>query len=71
MDSELPDPPPPFVRDAVYTNYFQIGTTANEVVLEFGQFHRGETHPRIHTRLVTHPAYAKEFLRTMMEALSL
>ena len=55
--------------EAVYTNYLQAGSTPREVILEFGQFHSGEKSPRIHTRLITHPAYVEEFLRVMAEAL--
>ncbi len=69
MGSEPEDPPLSVPRDAVYTNYLQAGSTAREIVLEFGQHHRGEMYPRIHTRLVTHPAYAEDFLRVMAEAL--
>lgn len=69
MGSESEDSPLSVPRDAVYTNYLQAGSTARELILEFGQHHSGEGSPHIHTRLVTHPAYAEEFLRVMTEAL--
>jgi len=69
MGSESEDPPLSVPRDAVYTNYLQAGSTARELILEFGQHHRGEGSPRIHTKLVTHPDYSEDFLRVIAEAL--
>jgi hypothetical protein len=70
MDPDQEDPLLPMPRDAVYTNYLQAACTAREVILEFGQYHSGEAAPRIHTRLVAHPAYLEEFLKVMVETLS-
>src|SRR6476646_9083259 len=52
-----------------WANYFEVGYNAYEVVLHFGQFyvHNGEVH--WHTRIVTHPVYAGEFLKTLRTSL--
>jgi hypothetical protein len=55
--------------EAQYTNYLQVGSGPHEMILEFGQYHNGEEAPRIHTRLVTHPAYIEEFIRVLAQAL--
>jgi Protein of unknown function (DUF3467) len=45
-----------------YANFFSVGHNAFEVVLEFGQWYEGDAEPRVHTRIVTGPAYAKSLL---------
>ena len=70
MDSETVDSPLYPNRPALYTNYLQTAGTAREIVIEFGMYHDGEETPRIHTSLITHPAYLEEFLRVMVEALN-
>jgi len=52
-----------------YTNYFSVGHNAFEVVLVFGQFYEGNHEPRLHTRIVTGPAYAKKLLEVLDHAL--
>jgi hypothetical protein len=46
---------------ARYANYFSVGHTAFEVIIESGQFYSGDLEPQTHTRIVTSPAYAKMF----------
>jgi hypothetical protein len=70
MDPEPVDPPLYPTRPALYTNYLQAAASAREIVIEFGMYHNGEETPRIHTSLITHPAYLEEFLKVMMEALN-
>jgi len=48
--------------DARYANYFHVGYNAFEVVLEFGQHYEGVERPRMHTRIVAVPKYAKALL---------
>lgn len=69
MDSELEDSLGSAAPGAIYVNYLQAGSTAREIMLEFGQYHSGDKSPRIHLRLVTHPGYVEDFLRVMTEAL--
>ena len=52
-----------------YANFFKVGHNAYEIVIEFGQLYQPESAPRIHTRVVTSPAYARELLRTLEHAL--
>jgi uncharacterized protein DUF3467 len=50
-----------------YANYFQIGHTAFEFVIDFGQNYAGRQ-PRCHTRIVTSPTYARSLLATLTSA---
>jgi hypothetical protein len=51
-----------------YANYFQVGHTAFEFVLDFGQNYANRR-PRCHTRIVTSPTYARALLMTLTAAL--
>jgi hypothetical protein len=46
---------------AVYTNYFRVGYNLTEFVVDFGQLYSDSPEPRLHTRIVTGPLYAKLF----------
>jgi len=52
-----------------YANYFKAGHNAFEVILEFAQFYEGEVLPRVHTRIITSPAYARTFLEVLKDSL--
>jgi len=55
-------------RDGVegkYANYFQIGYNTFEFLLDFGQLYADGRQERIHTRIITSPAYAKELLQVL------
>jgi len=52
-----------------YTNYFEIGFNAHEVILNCGQFYAGDEKPFIHTRLLTSPAYAEALLELLRDTL--
>lgn len=52
-----------------YANYFKAGHNAFEVILEFAQYYEGDPEPRVHTRIVTGPAYAKTFLEVLRDSL--
>ena len=52
-----------------YANYFKTGHNAFEVILEFAQFYEGDAQPRVHTRIITSPAYARTFLEVLKESL--
>ena len=54
---------------ARYANYFSVGHTALEVIIEFGQFYRGDREPQTHTRIVTSPAYASMLLALLGDSL--
>jgi hypothetical protein len=53
----------------LYANYFEVGQTAFEVVLDFGESYRGQDGPPCHTRIVMTPVYAHALLQTLQEAL--
>jgi hypothetical protein len=48
-----------------YANYFKIGHNAFEFVLDFGQSDAENRQPRLHTRIVTSPPYAKALWETL------
>lgn len=52
-----------------YANYFKAGHNAFEVILEFAQFYEGDALPRVHTRIITSPAYARTFLQVLKDSL--
>jgi hypothetical protein len=56
--------------EARYANYFTAGHNAFEVILEFGQFYEGDAQPRMHTRIITTPRYAKTFLEVLQDLLN-
>lgn len=61
-------------HEAKYANHFHVGHNAFEVVLDFGQqYSPGEggegRHPRMHTRVVTTPVYARELQQLLESAL--
>lgn len=52
-----------------YANHFRVGHNAYEFVLDFGQLYAGGGSARYHTRIVTSPQYACEFLSVLREAI--
>jgi hypothetical protein len=60
--------PPP--SKGLYANYFEVGHTAFEVVLDFGQSYTGQRNTPCHTRIVMSPIYAYALLQTLKDALA-
>jgi len=56
--------------EARYANYFHVGHNAFEVMLEFGQYNKGASQPRMHTRIVAAPVYAKALLGLLEAAIA-
>jgi hypothetical protein len=56
--------------EARYANYFHVGHNAFEVMLEFGQHYEGASQPRMHTRIVAAPVYAKALLGLLDAAIA-
>jgi hypothetical protein len=54
----------------LYANYFEVGHTAFEFVIDFGQRYEGQDAAPCHTRIVTSPLYADELVRTLTNALA-
>jgi Protein of unknown function (DUF3467) len=53
-----------------YANYFQIGHSEFEFLIDCGQMYSEEERARFHTRIITSPFYAKELLRVLSESLN-
>jgi hypothetical protein len=51
----------------IYANYFEIGHTAFEFVIDCGENYAGNG--TCHTRIVTSPAYARALLDTLTKSL--
>jgi hypothetical protein len=62
-----PYTPEPSAPEGRYANFFKIGHTSCEFLLEFGQLFAGDREPAsaLHSRIVTGPPYAKALLRTL------
>lgn len=59
---------PPSPSKGVYANYFEVGHTAFEFVIDFGQSYSGKS-SACHTRIVTSPIYARALLATLGRSL--
>jgi len=53
-----------------YANFFQVGHTAFEFVIDFGQSYQGGIAEQHHTRIITSPAYAVELLRLLDDSIT-
>ena len=52
-----------------YANYFSIGHNAFEFIIDVGQSYSEGEAPRLHTRIIITPVYAKALLETLRESL--
>lgn len=52
-----------------YVNFFRVGFNPSEFVIDVGQFYAEGAEARMHTRLVTSPAYALELMRLLERSL--
>jgi Protein of unknown function (DUF3467) len=56
--------------EARYANYFRVGYTAFEFVLDFGQrYSDDEDADEYHTRIVTSPEYASSLIHLLQDSL--
>ena len=53
-----------------YANLFHVGYNAAEFLLDFGQYFPADRGEQMHTRIITHPAYAKELLGVLAESIA-
>lgn len=60
----------PKTSKGLYANYFEVGHTKFEIVLDFGQRYAGQGRSPCHTRIVTSPLYAEALKRTLEDALT-
>jgi len=58
---------PDRLSKGVYANYFEVGHTAFEFVIDFGQSYANKD-ACCHTRIVTSPTYARALLQTLSDA---
>ncbi len=54
----------------LYANYFEVGHTPFEIVIDFGQRYVNNGLSPCHTRIVTSPVYAELLRRTLEDALA-
>jgi len=53
-----------------YANYFEVGHTAFEFVLDFGEAYAGRGTGTCHTRVVTSPIYALALLDVLKKSVA-
>jgi hypothetical protein len=53
---------------ARYVNYFEVGHSEQEFLVDLGQYHPETASARLHTRIVTAPLYAKLLSRMLTSA---
>jgi hypothetical protein len=56
--------------DGRYANYFELGFTAHEFLIDFGQFDQDTGSAIRHTRIITHPVSAKVFLKMLSDVIA-
>ncbi len=66
LSGRKPEPASP--PKGVYANYFEVGHTAFEFVLDFGQAYARKRSAPCHTRIVTSPVYAHALLEMLQRA---
>lgn len=54
---------------ARYVNYFEVGHSEQEFLVDLGQYHPETASARLHTRIVTAPLYAKLLSRMLTSAI--
>jgi hypothetical protein len=52
-----------------YANYFAVGYNAHEFIFDFGQHYSESETARLHTRIITSPAYAKTLLEMLRDSI--
>jgi hypothetical protein len=53
-----------------YANYFELGFTASEFLLDFGQFDQDTESAIRHTRIITNPTSARVFLKMLADVVA-
>lgn len=56
--------------NGTYSNHLRVGCNAFEFVLEFAQFRENDTRAVHVTAVVTSPAFAKAFARTLSDSIT-
>ena len=53
-----------------YANLFHVGHNAAEFLIDFGQYFAASHGELMHTRIITHPSYAKALLTVLAESVA-
>lgn len=53
-----------------YANLFHVGHNAAEFLIDFGQYFTESRGEQMHTRIVTHPSYAKALLAVLSKSIA-
>jgi len=62
--------PPPSIRgEGRYSNYFRVGYSAFEFLVDFGQAYEDDATGELHTRIVIMPSYAKALAELLTRSL--
>lgn len=61
---------PPTDAAGSYANYFEVGHTAFEFVLDFGEAYAGADARPCHTRIVTSPVYVLALLEVLKKSVA-
>lgn len=64
------EPTPRTPLSGQYANFFKVGYTSAEFVLEFGQLfpEAGLSQPDLHTRIISSPPYIKALIGTLTDS---
>ena len=69
MPTRRPQLPPTVPSKGLYANYFEVGHSAFEIVMDFGQRYEGQPAAPCHTRIVMSPVYARALRQALETAL--
>jgi len=70
MPTRHSQPPSTAPSKGLYANYFEVGHSAFEVVIDFGQRYEGHSPAPCHTRIVMTPVYADALRQALETALA-
>jgi hypothetical protein len=62
-------PPDAVEPEGRYANLFHVGHNAAEFLIDFGQCFSAGCGEQMHTRIITHPSYAKALLVVLAESI--
>jgi Protein of unknown function (DUF3467) len=69
MDPDRDSSKPPGKLEGRYANYFAVGHSGCEFVIDCGQSYSENGPPQFYTRIVTGPAYAKALLKILQDSI--
>lgn len=57
------------ILEGRYANYFEVGYNAFEFIVHFGQYFAENQKAELYSRIITSPAYAKDFQKILAESI--